>query len=104
VVHRRIERKKLQVGVRNAASTEGGRQMFGMPARDRFRPLRLRPQVLAQSVVGTNGFDDSKRADYMRSHTFATVVGDIAFGSDGEWAKSRTFFTQFQNVAPNDVE
>ena len=61
-------------------------------------------QVLAQSVAGTNGFDDSKRADYMRSHTFATVVGDIAFGSDGEWAKSRTFFTQFQNVAPNDVE
>jgi hypothetical protein len=41
---------------------------------------------------------------YMRSHTFATVVGDIAFGSDAEWAKSRTFFTQFQNVAPNDVE
>jgi branched-chain amino acid transport system substrate-binding protein len=40
----------------------------------------------------------------IRSYTFATVVGDIAFGSDGEWAKSRTFFTQFQNVAPNDVE
>jgi len=61
-------------------------------------------QVLAQSVAGTNGFDDSKRAGYMRSHTFATVVGDIAFGPDGEWAKSRTFFTQFQKVAPNDVE
>jgi branched-chain amino acid transport system substrate-binding protein len=61
-------------------------------------------QVLAQSVEGTNGFDDNKRAEYMRSHTFATVVGDVAFGADGEWAKSRMYFTQFQNVAANDVE
>jgi branched-chain amino acid transport system substrate-binding protein len=32
------------------------------------------------------------------------VLGDVAFGSDGEWAKSRTFFSQFQNVAPNDLD
>jgi len=32
------------------------------------------------------------------------VVGDIAFGKDGEWAKSRQAFTQFQNVVPNDLE
>jgi branched-chain amino acid transport system substrate-binding protein len=76
VVHRKIARKKLQVGVRNAASIEGGRQMFGM-----------RKKRAALQAMG-----------------LATVVGDFAFGSDGEWAKSRTFFTQFQNVAPNDVE
>ena len=28
----------------------------------------------------------------------------LAFGKDGEWAKSRQLFTQFQNVAPNDLE
>jgi branched-chain amino acid transport system substrate-binding protein len=28
----------------------------------------------------------------------------VAFGGDGEWAKSRLFFSQFQNVAPNDLE
>ncbi|HKN09556.1 MAG TPA: branched-chain amino acid ABC transporter substrate-binding protein, partial [Pseudomonadota bacterium] len=61
-------------------------------------------EVLAQSVTGTNGFDDNKRAAYMRTHTFPTVVGDVAFGADGEWAKSRMYFTQFQNVAANDVE
>ena len=61
-------------------------------------------QVLAQSVEGTGGFDDGKRAEYLRSHTFPTVVGDVAFGRDGEWAKSRMYFTQFQNVAPTDVE
>ena len=32
------------------------------------------------------------------------MVGDIAFGKDGEWAQARTLFTQFQNVAPNDLE
>jgi branched-chain amino acid transport system substrate-binding protein len=61
-------------------------------------------QVLAQAVEGTQSLDDNKRAEYMRAHMFSTVVGDIAFGSDGEWAKSRMFFTQFQNVAPNDIE
>ena len=61
-------------------------------------------QVLAQSVAATKTFDDSKRADHMRSNAFRTVVGDVSFGSDGEWAKSRMYFTQFQNVAPNDLE
>ncbi len=61
-------------------------------------------QVLAQSIQETNSFDDNKRAEYIRSHSFQTVVGDVAFGSDGEWAKSRLFFTQFQNVAANDLE
>jgi branched-chain amino acid transport system substrate-binding protein len=61
-------------------------------------------QVLAQSVEETNSLDDNTRAEYTRTHTFRTVVGDVAFGSDGEWAKSRLFFSQFQNVAPNDLE
>jgi branched-chain amino acid transport system substrate-binding protein len=61
-------------------------------------------EVLAQSVQGANGFDDNKRADYIRGHSFKTVVGDVTFGSDGEWAKSRMLFTQFQDVATNDLE
>jgi branched-chain amino acid transport system substrate-binding protein len=60
-------------------------------------------QVLAEAVEGTKSLDHKKLADYMRNHTFSTVVGDIKFGKDGEWAKSRVFFTQFQHVAPNDL-
>jgi branched-chain amino acid transport system substrate-binding protein len=41
---------------------------------------------------------------YIRSHTFRSVVGDVAFGRDGEWATSRQLFTEFQNIAPNDLE
>ena len=36
--------------------------------------------------------------------TFQTVAGDIAFGTDGEWAKSRQFFTQFQGVTGNGMD
>jgi branched-chain amino acid transport system substrate-binding protein len=61
-------------------------------------------QVLAQAVEGTNSLDQSKLAAHMHSHKFATVVGDIEYGKDGEWTEGRTVFTQFQRVAPNDFE
>jgi branched-chain amino acid transport system substrate-binding protein len=61
-------------------------------------------QVLAKAVEETKSTDHDKLAAYIRSNTFKTVVGDVAFGKDGEWAKSRQLFTQFQNVAPNDLE
>ena len=48
--------------------------------------------------------DQTTLAAYMRSHTFSTVVGDIRFGKDGEWAKSRVFFTQFQHVTGNSID
>jgi branched-chain amino acid transport system substrate-binding protein len=61
-------------------------------------------QVLAKAVEETKSTDDDKLAAYIHSNTFKTMVGDVAFGKDGEWAKSRQLFTQFQNVAPNDLE
>jgi branched-chain amino acid transport system substrate-binding protein len=61
-------------------------------------------QVLGQAVEETKGLDQVKIAAYMHSHTFHTIVGDIAFGKDGEWAKSRVFFTQFQHVTGNSLE
>jgi branched-chain amino acid transport system substrate-binding protein len=61
-------------------------------------------QVIAQAVEATKGIDHGKLADYIHDNTFKTVVGDVAFGKDGEWTKSRQLFTQFQDVAPNDLE
>ena len=60
-------------------------------------------QVLAQAVEGTKSLDHVKLADYIHSHTFKTVAGDISYGKDGEWSKSRQFFTQFQGVSGNDL-
>ena len=61
-------------------------------------------QVLAKAVEETKSTDHDKLAAYIRGNMFQTVVGDVTFGKDGEWAKSRQLFTQFQNVAPNDLE
>jgi len=61
-------------------------------------------QVLAQAVEGAKTLDQVKLAAYMRGHSFSTVVGDIRFGKDGEWAKSRVFFTQFQHVTGNSMD
>ena len=61
-------------------------------------------QVLAQAVEGAKSLDHPTVAAYIRSHSFSTVVGDITFGKDGEWEKSRVVFTQFQNVTSNALD
>jgi len=61
-------------------------------------------QVLAQAVEGSKSLDHVTLAGYLRSHSFSTVVGDIKFGKDGEWEKSRMVFTQFQNVTNNSID
>ena len=61
-------------------------------------------QVLASAVEGTKSLDHARLADYIRSSKFQTVVGEIEYGKDGEWAKPRTVFTQFQNITGNDLD
>jgi branched-chain amino acid transport system substrate-binding protein len=62
-----------------------------------------RMQVLEQAVNATGSLDDGKLADYIRTHAFKTVVGDVAYGPDGEWAESRLVWTQFQGIKGNDL-
>jgi branched-chain amino acid transport system substrate-binding protein len=61
-------------------------------------------QLLGQAVEATQTLDQDKLAAYMHAHTFTTVVGDIAFGPEGEWTKPRTIVSQFQNVRGNDID
>jgi branched-chain amino acid transport system substrate-binding protein len=61
-------------------------------------------QVLGDAVEGTKSLDQDKIADYMHSHTFKTVVGDVTFGPDGEWTKPRVLVSQFQHVTGNDID
>ena len=70
-----------------------------------FAPLGYAAgQVLAAAVEGSASLDHIKIADYIRGHSFHTVMGDIAFGKDGEWAQSRVVFTQFQHVPGNSFD
>jgi branched-chain amino acid transport system substrate-binding protein len=70
-----------------------------------FPPLAYAAgQVLSEAVEGAKTVDQTQLAAYMHDHNFSTVVGDIKFGKDGEWAKSRVFFTQFQHVTGNSMD
>jgi branched-chain amino acid transport system substrate-binding protein len=60
-------------------------------------------EVLAQAVEATKSLDHAKLAEHIHAAKFSTVAGDIAFGKDGEWTKSRQFFTQFQGLTGNDL-
>jgi branched-chain amino acid transport system substrate-binding protein len=61
-------------------------------------------QVLQQAVTETKSLDHDQLAAYIHTHSFKTVVGEISFGKDGEWSKSRQLLTQFQSVEPNSVD
>jgi branched-chain amino acid transport system substrate-binding protein len=61
-------------------------------------------QVLADAVEGAKGLDQDKIADWLRSHTFKTVMGDIAFGEDGELSESHSLMVQYQHITGNDID
>jgi branched-chain amino acid transport system substrate-binding protein len=61
-------------------------------------------QVLQQAIEGTKSLDQTRIADYLRTHTFHTIVGDIKFGPNGEWAEPRVLAVQFRGVVGHDLE
>ena len=60
-------------------------------------------QVLGDAITATKSVDDDKLADYIRATTFKTVVGDVKFGRQGEWAQARVLQIQFQHIKGNDI-
>lgn len=61
-------------------------------------------QVLGQAVQGAGTLDDDKLTAYLHAHSFHTILGDIAFGDDGDWKEAKIVFEQFHDVKGNDVE
>jgi branched-chain amino acid transport system substrate-binding protein len=60
-------------------------------------------QILQQAIAATKSLDDAKLGDYIRTHSFKTVVGDVKFGADGELAQSRLLQVQFRNIKSHDL-
>jgi branched-chain amino acid transport system substrate-binding protein len=60
-------------------------------------------QVLGDSVEDTKSLDQDTLAEYLRTHTFQTIVGPIKFGADGEWTQARVLEVQFQGVQGHDL-
>jgi branched-chain amino acid transport system substrate-binding protein len=61
-------------------------------------------QVLGEAIEAAKTLDQTKLADYIRSHPFSTIVGEISFGRDGEWSKPRVLEVQFQDIQGTDLE
>ena len=61
-------------------------------------------QVVGAAVEGIHGTDQAKMADYLRTHTFHTLVGDIKFGPTGEWVQPRVLEVQFHGIKDHDLE
>ena len=61
-------------------------------------------QVLGQAIEATKSLEDKKLADFIRANSFKTVLGDVRFGKNGEWAESRVLQVQFHDIKGNDVE
>jgi branched-chain amino acid transport system substrate-binding protein len=55
-------------------------------------------QVLGQAIEGAKSINDDKLADYLRSHEFKTIMGDVKFGKDGEWTKSGMLQVQYHDL------
>jgi branched-chain amino acid transport system substrate-binding protein len=61
-------------------------------------------QILEQAVAATKTLDNDKLAQYMHGHPFETIVGDIAFGPDGEWTEGRPIWAQYHGIKGSDIE
>jgi branched-chain amino acid transport system substrate-binding protein len=61
-------------------------------------------QVLGDAIAATKSLNDDVLADYIRKTAFKTVVGDVKFGKQGEWAEERTLAAQFQNITGNTID
>jgi branched-chain amino acid transport system substrate-binding protein len=61
-------------------------------------------QVLGEAVEGGKTLDQTKLADYIHSHPFNTIIGEVAFGKNGEWSKPRVLEVQFQDIQGTDLE
>ena len=56
-------------------------------------------QVLADAINGAKSVNDDKIADYMRGHTFNTIMAQgIKFGKNGEWTKSEMLQVQYHGL------
>ena len=60
--------------------------------------------ILAQAVTAVGDVDPDKLADYIHGTTFKTLVGDVTFGPDGEWAAPRILTIQYRDIRGPDLK
>lgn len=61
-------------------------------------------QILGNAVNTVGSLDQDKIGEYIRSNTHSTVVGDVTFAPNGEWATPRSLMVQFQGIDDSGLE
>jgi branched-chain amino acid transport system substrate-binding protein len=61
-------------------------------------------EILGEAIEATKTLNEDKLGQCIHSHTFHTIVGDIAFGTDGEWTEGRPIWVQYHDIKGNDLE
>lgn len=61
-------------------------------------------QVVGDAIEHAGTLDQEKLTAYIHAHSFHTILGDVAFGPDGDWKEARIVFEQFHDVKGNDIE
>ena len=60
-------------------------------------------QVLGQAIEGAKSTEQKAVGEYIRTHTFDTIVGKVKFGANGEWEKPRVLLVQYQHIKGTDL-
>jgi branched-chain amino acid transport system substrate-binding protein len=61
-------------------------------------------QVLAQAVQAVGSLEQKKLGDYLKTHKFQTIVGDVEYAPNGEWKNPRVLWVQYQGVKGNGLD
>ena len=61
-------------------------------------------QMIEEAVTATKSLDSKVLAKYLHEHEMKTIVGNIRYGKDGEWAKARMVMVQFRGVVDKNVD
>jgi branched-chain amino acid transport system substrate-binding protein len=61
-------------------------------------------QVLGEAIAATGSLKDDVLDAYLHTATFDTVVGDIKFGKEGEWAEDRMLSVQCHDIKSNSAD
>lgn len=61
-------------------------------------------QIVGEAIQKVGSLDQGKIAKYIHANKFSTVVGDVSFAKNGEWAVGRPLYVQYRGIVGNDLE
>ena len=61
-------------------------------------------QIVGEAIQKVGSLDQDKIAKYIHANKFSTVVGDVSFAKNGEWAVGRPLYVQYRGIVGNDLE